>query len=106
MHRDLKPENFLIEMNRPFKVVIADFGMTKIAIETALLQAFCGSLMYTAPEMFPGLSSEYELSVDIWSLSNIIFEWIYGVPKPSKFPTLRNKNEKVSDKRFSDWLDT
>ena len=105
VHRDLKPENLLIEMNRPFKVVIADFGMIKIAIEIVLLQAFRGSLMYTALEVFSGFSPGYGPPVDIWSLSIIIFEWIYGIPNPPKFSTLRNKNEKVSDKRFSDWLD-
>lgn len=43
VHRDLKPENFLIEMNPPFTVIIADFDMAKIATDTVLLQAFCGS---------------------------------------------------------------
>ena len=59
MHRDLKPENFLIEMDPLFKVIIADSDTAKIATDTALLWTFCGSLRYTAPEVFPGLSSGY-----------------------------------------------
>lgn len=47
--RDLKPEN-LIEMNPLFLVIIADFGMVKIATDTVLLWALCGSLKYMAPE--------------------------------------------------------
>jgi serine/threonine protein kinase len=104
-HRDLKPENFLIEMNPLFKVVIADFGMAKVATDSAL-QTFCGSLKYAAPEVFPGLSSGYGPPVDIWSLGIIVFEWIYGILNPPDPPSPRKKNERVSDRRLYNWLDT
>ncbi|KAF3769396.1 hypothetical protein M406DRAFT_71424 [Cryphonectria parasitica EP155] len=50
VHRNLKPENFLVEIELLFKVVIADFGLAKIATNSTSLQTFCSSLKYTAPE--------------------------------------------------------
>ncbi|KAL8881872.1 MAG: hypothetical protein Q9198_001015 [Flavoplaca austrocitrina] len=51
VHRDLKPKNILVERDPLFKVVIADFGMAKVATDTTLLQTFCGTLKYAAPEL-------------------------------------------------------
>ena len=106
VHRDLKPENILVESNVPFKVIIADFGMAKVATDTALLQTFCGSLTYIAPEVFPGLSSGHGPRVDIWSLGVIVIEWIYSIPNPPSFPVPRKKNEKISEQELYNWLDS
>lgn len=104
-HRDLKPENFLIKMDPLFTAVIADFGMAKIATDTALLQTFCGSLKYAAPEVFPGLSSGHDLQVDIWSLGIIVFEWIYGIPDYPDVPKPKKKNEEVLPRKWYAWID-
>ena len=103
-HRDLKPKNFLIRMDWLFTVVIADFGMAKIVTDTALLQTFCGSLMYAAPEVFPGLSPGHDLQVDIWSLGVIVFEWIYGIPDYPDVPRQEKKNEQVSPRKWYAWV--
>ena len=92
-HLDLKPENFLVKMGPLFKVVIADFGIAKVVTDSVLLQTFCSSLKYAAPEVFPNLSSGYRPSVDIWSLGIIVFEWIYGIPNSSN-PSHREKRTK------------
>ena len=73
-HRGLKPENFLIEIRPLFKVVITDFGLAKVATNTALLKTFCGSPKYAAPEVFPSLSSGPGPPLDVWSLGVIVFE--------------------------------
>lgn len=65
VHRDLKPENFLIEMNSLCKVLIADFGMAKVATDIILLRTFCGSPKYTALEVFLGFGSGYGAPADI-----------------------------------------
>ncbi|KAL9042525.1 MAG: hypothetical protein Q9214_003752 [Letrouitia sp. 1 TL-2023] len=104
-HRDLKPENFLIKMDRLFTVVIADFGMAKVATDTALLRTFCGSLKYAAPEVFPGLSPGHDLQVDIWLLGVIIFEWIYGIPDYPDVPRPEKKEEEVSPRKWYAWVD-
>ena len=77
-HRDLKPENLLVELD-PFTVIIADFGLSKVATDS-LLTTFCGTLKYAAPEIFPGISDGYGPSVDIWSTGVIVLEWMYGLP--------------------------
>ena len=104
-HRDLKPENFLIEMDPLFKIVIADFGLAKIASDNALLKTYCGSLKYAAPEVFPGLSSGHGPPVDVWSLGIIVFKWIYGIPNPPDVPKPKKKNEEVSAQKLYDWID-
>ena len=106
VHRDLKPENILVERNPLFKVIIADFGMAKVQTDTALLQTFCGTLKYAAPEVFPGLSSGYGPSVDIFSLGVMVYEWIYGLPEPPNAPAWRKKNKEVTDEQWHTWLDT
>ena len=91
----------MVERNPLFKVIIADFGMAKVATDTALLQTFCGTLKYAAPEVFPGLSSGHGPLVDIFSLGVMVYEWIYG---PLKLPNVP-RNEEVSDKQWYTWLE-
>lgn len=103
-HRDLKPENFLVETKPLFKVIIADFGMANIASDVALLQTFCGSLRYAAPEVFPSFSSGHGPLVDIWSLGVIILEWMYGVPNIPDAPKPNKKCAEVPAREWCDWL--
>ncbi|KAK0840220.1 hypothetical protein LTR03_010733 [Friedmanniomyces endolithicus] len=105
VHRDLKPENILVERSPLFKVIIADFGMAKVATDTTLLQTFCGTLKYAAPEVFPGLSSGHGPLVDIFSLGVMVYEWIYTLPDPPSVPAPRKRDEQVSDKQWYTWLD-
>ena len=105
VHRDLKPKNILVERNPLFKVIIADFGMAKVATDTALLQDFCGTLKYAAPEVFPGLSSGHGTLVDIFTLGVMVYEWIYDLPDPPDEPAPRKKNQEVSKKQWYTWLD-
>ena len=103
-HRDLKPENLLIKMDPFLTLVIADFGMAKVAVDTALLQTFCGSLKHAAPEVFPCFNSSYNTSVDIWSLGVIVLEWMYGIPNNPDVPE-PEKNGEVSSRQWEDWID-
>ena len=105
VHRDLKPENILVERNPLFKVIIADFGMAKVTTDTALLQTFCGTLKYAAPEVFPGLSSGHGPLVDIFSLGIMVYEWIYALPNPPDAPKPKKNNQEVFDKQWCTWLD-
>lgn len=105
VHRDLKPENFLIETKPFFKVIITDFGLAKVAINTTLLTTFCGTLKYIAPEVFPGLSDGHGPLADVWSLGVIVFEWIYGIPEHPNVPKPK-KEESVSPKEYYRWIET
>lgn len=48
VHRDLKPENLLVQKEPHFRIVIADFGMSKVATDTTLLTSFCESKIRSA----------------------------------------------------------
>ncbi|KAK3174011.1 hypothetical protein K4F52_010317, partial [Lecanicillium sp. MT-2017a] len=87
VHRDLKPENLLIDRGPPLKVVLTDFGLANVS-KQALLNTFCGTLRYAAPEIIPGLSGSYGNLVDVWSLGVIGYEWFCDV-SALKLPGLR-----------------
>ncbi|KAI5796626.1 hypothetical protein EDC01DRAFT_49202 [Geopyxis carbonaria] len=57
-HRDLKPDNILIAERTPIQVKISDFGLAKmVQNEETFLKTFCGTMLYLAPEVFPGYMS-------------------------------------------------
>lgn len=54
-HRDLKPDNVLMESDCPYVFKLSDFGLSKIVDnEQTFLKTFCGTMMYCAPEVYPG----------------------------------------------------
>lgn len=74
-HRDLKLENILLTDDGHIK--IADFGFSTAIRPGALLHSFCGSPMYSAPELF--LGKDYlGPPVDIWALGTILFAMVCG----------------------------
>lgn len=54
-HRDLKPDNVLMESDCPYVFKLSDFGLSKIVTnKDTFLKTFCGTMMYCAPEVYPG----------------------------------------------------
>ena len=54
-HRDIKPDNILVASNDPYVFKLSDFGLSKIVNnEETFLKSFCGTLLYCAPEVYPG----------------------------------------------------
>lgn len=54
-HRDIKPDNILVASNEPFVVKLSDFGLSKVVTgDDTFLKTFCGTLLYCAPEVYPG----------------------------------------------------
>jgi len=74
-HRDLKPENILCTDDKPFNIVIADFGLSRTFGPDSLMNSNCGSSAYAAPEVFV---SSYTAACDMWSIGIIINEMIRG----------------------------
>ncbi|EAY23740.1 CAMK family protein kinase [Trichomonas vaginalis G3] len=74
-HRDLKPENILIDKFP--KVMVADFGLCGFIEESTLMQTFCGSPIYSAPEIIQRKAYDGRLS-DVWSLGVILFGIVTG----------------------------
>lgn len=103
-HRDLKPENFLVELEPFYKVVVADFGLSKVAAGDAWLTTFCGTLAYTSPEVFPFNTDGHGPPADIWSLGVIGLEWKAGIPEPPEKPTAA-PGRAVTPRRWHTWVD-
>ena len=54
-HRDIKPDNILIASADPFVLKLSDFGLSKVVKDNeTFLRTFCGTLLYCAPEVYPG----------------------------------------------------
>ncbi|GAA5812905.1 hypothetical protein MFLAVUS_006366 [Mucor flavus] len=75
VHRDLKPENVLVDKSG--KIRLCDFGFGKIFEPNKLLDTYCGSPFYAAPEMVT--STPYRgPPVDMWSCGVILYAMLTG----------------------------
>ena len=102
-HADLKIENILV-MEEPkeqpgsaedWKIVIADFGLSRVLGEEELILKRMGTVQYMAPEMIhpTGKLNEFRVTrcADIWSLGIIFYYLIWG-----KFPD-KHQGERMSE---------
>ena len=106
-HGDLKPDNILIFGDEGFgrEMVIADFGLAKIAKHETLFSgpqpnAIMGSPRYAPPEAdqnHPRFHKSLSPKYDTWSLGCILLELIIWVRCGRK--TLRDFNEKIGGHR-------
>ncbi|KAA8894645.1 kinase-like domain-containing protein [Sphaerosporella brunnea] len=75
VHRDLKLENIMLDKNENVK--LCDFGFTREYERNKLLQTFCGTVCYSAPEMLKG-ERYMAHAVDVWSLGVILYALLCG----------------------------
>ncbi|XP_075220287.1 serine/threonine-protein kinase Chk2-like isoform X2 [Lycorma delicatula] len=76
------PENVLLSSESNDALLkLSDFGLSKIMHSASTLKTFCGTLLYTAPEILlsKGCSS-YTPLVDVWSLGCILYLCLSGKP--------------------------
>ncbi|KAK8149862.1 hypothetical protein G3M48_005300 [Beauveria asiatica] len=83
-HRDIKPENVLVVERTVDNIYVkfGDFGLSK---ESEQLMTNCGTLVWSAPEIFRknadpvGTRFEtYTVAVDIWSLGVVVGNLLFG----------------------------
>lgn len=75
-HRDIKPSNILFDLYGRAK--LADFGLSMKAPANLLSQSFCGSLIFTAPELIVRKASSPYFA-DVWSLGVLFYVMAHGV---------------------------
>lgn len=79
MHRDIKGSNLLVNNEGILK--IADFGLANFssARQRHPLTSRVVTLWYRPPELLLG-STDYDASVDIWSVGCVFAEILHGKP--------------------------
>ncbi|HEX6467912.1 MAG TPA: serine/threonine-protein kinase [Streptosporangiaceae bacterium] len=77
VHRDLKPENVLVAGEQPLRLVITDFGLSKVIEQSMVFASSSRTLAYAAPE---SLSGQVSPARDWWSLGMIVRELATGRP--------------------------
>jgi len=97
IYRDLKPENILLEDTG--HVRLTDFGLAKQGLYNISdkTNTFCGTPAYLAPEVIQQHS--YGKEIDWWSLGNLIFEMLTGLP-PFYNPTQASVQEMYKKKFY------
>uniref|UniRef100_H2YPJ9 Protein kinase domain-containing protein n=1 Tax=Ciona savignyi TaxID=51511 RepID=H2YPJ9_CIOSA len=79
VHRDLKPENLLYHSPaEDSKIMISDFGLSKLEVEGQMLKTACGTPGYVAPEVLQ--HKPYGKEVDVWSIGVIAYILLCGYP--------------------------
>ncbi|KAI9521055.1 Calcium/calmodulin-dependent protein kinase type 1 [Dissostichus eleginoides] len=79
VHRDLKPENLLYDsMDDDSKIMISDFGLSKIECSGSVMSTACGTPGYVAPEVLA--QKPYSKAVDCWSIGVIAYILLCGYP--------------------------
>lgn len=93
-HRDLKEENILVDDN--LTVIIGDPDFMK-SEKDHVLKTFLGTPTYAAPEVWPGRSSSYGVSADIWSLAICVLNLFYDLQWPSSPLPYWHEHDKLKD---------
>ena len=75
VHRDLKPDNVLVA--RDGRVVITDFGIANLRLDSGETERFAGTPQYMAPEQVDG-SSPIDARTDIYAIGAILYELLTG----------------------------
>ena len=75
VHRDLKIENILVDSKDNIRII--DFGLSTVYSSEVLLETYCGSLYFAAPELLNGTPYTGP-EIDVWSLGVVLYVLVCG----------------------------
>ncbi|KAI7821596.1 kinase-like domain-containing protein, partial [Kickxella alabastrina] len=100
IHRDIKLENdYRTASVFDGRVKIIDFGLANFFDGTSLMETFCGSLPYTAPEILRG-DAYVGPEIDVWSLGVLLYVMLTG-QFPFEDPAQAKNFDKIMAGDFS-----
>lgn len=99
LHLDLKPENILVRSDRPFDLILSDFGMASLfdSSFSKKMTSIKGTDTYWSPEAATGFATDKS---DYWSLGIIIYEIIAG-EHPFRHLSQKLRNYEMNVKEIS-----
>ena len=96
IHRDVKTSNIFLD--RGDRIVLGDFGVSKILLDKQFTSTCIGTPYYMSPELFA--KQNYSKEVDIWALGCVLYELITFIP-PFTASNMSNLSRKVIAMKFS-----
>ncbi|CAP34150.1 Protein CBG16284 [Caenorhabditis briggsae] len=96
VHRDIKAENVMF--SNPTLVKLVDFGFSCTVDPNMLLETFCGSPPYAAPELFRDKSYSGDL-VDVWALGVLMYFMLVGTT-PFKGETVSQMKKQIMEGNY------
>ena len=100
IHRDLKSANIFLDEND--KIVIGDFGISKVLYENDFTNTNIGTPYYMSPEIFN--KKLYSKDVDIWALGCFLYELITFEP-PFTAKSLYNLIKKIKTMKYGNKIE-